>query len=243
MGTVLRALWHLIPAGYPIQVDYIAVEIEEHARKVIQRVFAEVNLDRPGLFHRTDIFRYGNDVRVLAHRRKLPPVHLLIAGVPCQPFSKANTSPDYPSYGLQDERELFTTVHTLYNRLGQPDYIIECTPFAGHLYKDFQQVAEMFGEPALHDMSQYCPQKRSRYCWTSLPSNSRKWHVPGLPLTWQDCLTDGATVPAGAMNQPVLKCPTLMATSNSHSDRNRTTWVRNSDGSERALTVTEKERL
>eukprot|EP00963_Diacronema_lutheri_P006920 scaffold617_cov400-Pavlova_lutheri.AAC.4 len=109
MGTVLRALWHLIPTGYPTQVDYIAVEIEEHARKVIQRVFAEVNLDRPGLFHRTDIFRYGNDVRVLAHRRKVPPVHLLIAGVPCQPFSKANTSPDYPSYGLRDERELFTT--------------------------------------------------------------------------------------------------------------------------------------
>ena len=243
MGTVLRALWHLLPTGYPIQVDYIAVEIEEHARKVIQRVFAEVNLDRPGLFHRTDIFRYGNDVRVLAHRRKLPPVHLLIAGVPCQPFSKANTSQDYPSYGLRDERELFTTVHTIYNRLGQPDYIIECTPFAGHLYKDFQQVAQMFGEPALHDMSQYCPQKRSRYCWTSLPSSSRIWHVPGLPLTWQECLTDGATVPTGAMNQPLLKCPTLMASSNSHSDRHRTTWVQNSDGIERALTITEKERL
>ena len=50
MGTVLRALWHLLPTRYPIQVDYIAVEIEEHARKVVQRVFAEVNLDRPRLF-------------------------------------------------------------------------------------------------------------------------------------------------------------------------------------------------
>ena len=157
MGTVVRALWHLLPAGSPIQIDYIAVEIEEDARQVIQRVFADVHLDRPGLFTRTDIFRYGNDVRTLAQRRKLPKVDLLIAGVPCQPFSKANTSKEHPSYGLRDERELFTTVHHIYCRLGSPDYIIECTPFAGHLQEDFLQIAEMFGEPMLHDLSQYCP--------------------------------------------------------------------------------------
>lgn len=133
MGTVLRALWHLCSVGSPIQIDYIAVEIDDSARRVLQRVFADVNLDRPGLFCWTDIFRYGNDVQTLVHRRKLPPVDLIIAGVPCQPFSWANTSLHHPSYGLRDERELFTSVHALYMKLRQPDYIVECTPFAQHL--------------------------------------------------------------------------------------------------------------
>ena len=242
-GTVLRALWHLIPAGYPVRIDYIAVEIQDYARKVIQRIFADVSLDRPGLFVRSDIFRYGNDVRVLAGRRKLPSVHLLIAGVPCQPFSRANTSLAHPSYGLRDERELFTVVHSIYKRLHKPDYIIECTPFAAHLQEDFQTVSDLFGEPQLHDLSLYCPQQRSRYCWTSLPISSRISHIPGLPLTWQECLQKGATVPTDRQNQPITKCPTLMASSNSHSDRNRSTWVHDHDGNLRPLEVEEKERL
>eukprot|EP00963_Diacronema_lutheri_P008999 scaffold794_cov364-Pavlova_lutheri.AAC.1 len=121
-----------------MQVDYIAVETDPSARSVIRRVFADVNLDRPGMFLRTDIFRYGNDVRHLAHRRKLPKVNLLIAGVPCQPFSRANNSQDYPSQGLRDPRELFTVVHQIYERANRPDFIIECTPFAAHLQQDFQ---------------------------------------------------------------------------------------------------------
>ena len=83
MGTVLRALWHLIPPGATLQIDYIAVELDPEARQVIQRVFADISLDLPGLFSRTDIFRYGNDVRLLTDRRKLPPIDLVIAGVPC----------------------------------------------------------------------------------------------------------------------------------------------------------------
>ena len=243
MGTVLRALWHLLPVGSSLQVDYIAVELEEDARQVIQRVFADVHLDRPGLFCRTDIFRYGNDVRLLAHRRKLPKIDVVIAGVPCQPFSKANTSKEHPSYGLRDERELFTTVQAILHRLDWPDYIVECTPFAGHLQEDFQEVAEMLGEPTLHDLSIYCPQKRVRYCWTSLPTPIPTNQIPGLPLTWQECLEDGAMPPADSLGQPILKCPTLMASSNSHSDRTRSTWVYDKQGAGRPLAISEKERL
>ena len=47
------------------------MELQEDARQVFQRVFVDVHLDRPGLFCRTDIFRYGNDVRLLTNRRKL----------------------------------------------------------------------------------------------------------------------------------------------------------------------------
>ena len=243
MGTVLRALWHLLPPGAPIQIDYIAVELQEDARQVIQRVFADIHLDRPGLFCRTDIFRYGNDVRLLINRRKLPIIDVVIAGVPCQPFSKANTSRQHPSYGLRDNRELFTSVHAILQRLGSTDYIIECTPFAGHLHQDFLEIAEMFGEPTLHDLSLFCPQKRTRYCWTSLPPLTQIYQIPGLPLTWQDCLEDGAHPPTDALKRPILKCPTLMASSNSHSDRSRSTWVVDRDGHMRPLTISEKEKL
>ena len=80
-------------------------------------MFNSVLLARPGLFIREDIFRYGNDVRTLAHRRLLPPVDLLIGGVPCKPFSRANISNRDPPLGLRDVRELFTVVRDIRNRL------------------------------------------------------------------------------------------------------------------------------
>eukprot|EP00894_Picocystis_sp_ML_P002521 jgi/Pico_ML_1/53038/g3658.t1 len=70
----------VIPETAEYTLDYIAVEKDADCRSVIQRVFNQVRLARPGLFARKDIFRYGDDVAALAHRRKLPPVHLLIAG-------------------------------------------------------------------------------------------------------------------------------------------------------------------
>lgn len=109
------------------------------------------------------MFPYGNDVRALAHQRKLPKIDVLIAGVPCQPFSKANTSKEDPRYRLRDERELFTAIEAILHRLDWPDYVVECTPFVGHLQEDFQEVARMLGEPTLHDLSLHCPQKRLRY--------------------------------------------------------------------------------
>ena len=243
MGTVLRALWHLLPTTCPIQVDYIAVEMDPSARSVIRRVFADVNLDRPGMFLRTDIFRYGNDVRHLAHRRKLPKIDMLIAGVPCQPFSRANNSRDYPSHGLRDSRELFTVVHQIYERANRPDYIIECTPFAAHLQQDFQDISLLFGEPTLHDLAEHCPQKRVRYCWTSLPTGGLLPNKTNLPLTWQECLLEGSRVPTDASRMPLLKCPTLMAASHSHSDRSKSSWVYNTSGTLRPLHINEKERL
>jgi len=156
-GTVLRALWNLLPASCPIQVDYIAVEMDPNVRSVIRRVFADVNLDRPGMFLRTDVFPYENDVRHVAHRRKLPKASLLIASVPCQPFSRANNSEDYPSQGLRDPRELFTAVHQIYERAHRRDYIIKCTPFAALLQQDFKDVSLLFGDPTLHNLAEYCP--------------------------------------------------------------------------------------
>ena len=123
------------------------------------------------------------------------------------------------------------------------NYIIECTPFADHLQSDFQHITEMFGEPSLHDLAQYCPQQRKRYCWTSLPSVTKIYHLPGLPLTWQDCLQDGALPPTDALQKLMQKCPTIMASSHSHSDRARTTWVYDLNGTHRALSISEKEQL
>ena len=206
MGTTLRALEHAIPESSNITLDYIAVEENEDCRSVIARVFHQVRLARPGLFTRKDIFRYGNDVTALAHRRKLPQVHLLIAGVPCQPFSRANTDPSKPPLGLYDTRELFTAVAKIYERLRSPDYILECTPFAAHLKTHLDKIAHWFGEPICEDLSKYCAQARVRLCWTSLPPLKHEpEHMGAIPMTWQDCLEPGSKVPLDALNRPRLK--------------------------------------
>eukprot|EP00963_Diacronema_lutheri_P010225 scaffold987_cov426-Pavlova_lutheri.AAC.2 len=64
-----------------------------------------------------------------------------------------------------------------------------------------------------------------------------------IPMTWQDCLEPGSKVPTDALNRPRLKCPTLMASERSHSDRSRSTWVHSQDGTLRPLTISERERL
>eukprot|EP00963_Diacronema_lutheri_P012540 scaffold1810_cov321-Pavlova_lutheri.AAC.1 len=132
MGTVLRAL-ELVCNDRQCQIDYVAVEQDPFCRLVIQRVFNFVRLAVPGLFVRTDIFRLGHDVKTLAGRRKLPSVNLVIAGVPCQPFSRANTTKEAAPLGLLDTRELFSSVRLLLDRLPSTHYVIECTPFADHL--------------------------------------------------------------------------------------------------------------
>ena len=243
MGIVLRALWHLLPTTCPIQVDYIAVEMDPSASSVIRRVFADVNLGRPGMFLETDRFRCGNDVHHLAHRRKLPKTGQLITGVPCQLFSTANNSCDYPSHGLRDLRELFTFVHQIYERANHPNYIIECTPFAAHLQQDFQDIFLLFGEPTLHDLAKHFPHKRIRYCWTSLPTRGQLLDKANVPLSWQECLLEGSRVPTDASHMPLLKCPTLMAASHSHSDRSKSSWMYDISGTLCPLNINEKERL
>eukprot|EP00963_Diacronema_lutheri_P005014 scaffold369_cov425-Pavlova_lutheri.AAC.3 len=244
MGTTLRALEIALPPSTDITIDYIAVERDLDCRSVIQRVFNQVRLARPGLFTRKDIFRYGNDVTILGQRRKLPKVHLLIAGVPCQPFSRANTDQGKPPLGLLDQRELFTAVANIHKRLNSPDFILECTPFATHLESHLDTIAEWFGSRVVEDLSQYGAQARPRLCWTSLPPLEEPQLSTGpVPLTWQECLEAGATVQSDALNRPRLKCPTLMASSRSHSDRAKTTWVHDEGGELRPLSVNERERL
>eukprot|EP00963_Diacronema_lutheri_P006762 scaffold597_cov554-Pavlova_lutheri.AAC.1 len=93
-------------------------------------------------------------------------------------------------------------------------------------------------------MSHYSAQARTRLCWTSFPSQQgNALDLAPLPVTWQDCLDDGARVPLDAIHQPRTKCPTLMASARSHSDRLRSTWVRGTDGKPRPLSTGERERL
>eukprot|EP00963_Diacronema_lutheri_P010957 scaffold1268_cov387-Pavlova_lutheri.AAC.5 len=124
--------------------------VRDHCRTVIQRIFNLVQRDRPGLFLRKDIFRLGHDVTDLVNR-KLPTVDLIIAGVPCQPFSRANP----PGKGLQDDRSLFQTVHKLLVRSQATFYAIECTPFAQHLHKDLEVVQQWLGQAPQHDLNHW----------------------------------------------------------------------------------------
>eukprot|EP00963_Diacronema_lutheri_P002897 scaffold228_cov437-Pavlova_lutheri.AAC.3 len=242
-GTVLRALGLIVPVDSPLMIDYIAVELDAACRSAILRVFHQVRLEHPRLLTRKDIFRYGNDVKALTSRRCLPKVDLIVAGVPCQPFSRANTSATTPPLGLRDVRELFTAVDATKHREKNPDDLIECTPFATHLEKDFGTVNQWFGEPELHDLSLYCAQARHRYCWTSLLARTGSAiEFNAIPLLWQDCLDTGATIPKDGMGHPLLKCPSLMASADSQRDRNQAAWVIAEDYSRRPMTAAERER-
>lgn len=245
-GTVIRALDKAIPPGQNIQVDYVAIEIDTTARLVLQRVYDRVRLNRPDLFVRSDIFRLGNDIKQLTTRRKLPPFHLLLAGLPCQPFSRANNSKESPPLGLLDQRELFTTLAQVLQRLPSIDFIVECTEFAPSLQQDLLLVNEWLQrKPQLHDLSEYCAQNRKRYLWTTIEGTA-------LPieeaLEWRDCLEPDAIPPLDISRQVKKKSPTLMASSahsKSHSDRNGSNRVVLKGNKEitREMTSIEKERL
>eukprot|EP00963_Diacronema_lutheri_P012636 scaffold1842_cov414-Pavlova_lutheri.AAC.1 len=93
-------------------------------------------------------------------------------------------------------------------------------------------------------MAHFSAQQRTRLCWTDLPPPKPQEHLSsGLPLTWQDCLEPGATPPLDNQGLPRLKCPTLMASPGSHSDRSRSTWVMGQNQTLRELTIQERERL
>eukprot|EP00963_Diacronema_lutheri_P010381 scaffold1042_cov345-Pavlova_lutheri.AAC.10 len=218
-GTVIRSLAHVVPNH--VRINYIAVDIKAECRTVIQRVFNLVQRDRPGLFLRKDIFRLGHDVKDLANR-KLLAVDLIIAGVPCQPFSRANPS----RKGLQDDRSLFQTVHKLLVRSQATFYAIECTPFAQHLQKDLDVVQQRLGQASQHDLSHWSAQQRTRLLWSNLDTQNLKPSSKEIvqPLTWQACLRSGWTPPSE-------KAPTLMASwDNTHNVRNGQSLVQQKGG-------------
>ena len=106
-------------------------------------MFNSIHLAQPGLFIREDIIRYNNDVGTLAQRRLLPPMDLMIASVPCEPFWYANTSNRDPPLKLRDVRELFTVVQSIRNRLVRKhSYTIECTPFAPQMQNALERINE-----------------------------------------------------------------------------------------------------
>eukprot|EP00963_Diacronema_lutheri_P005969 scaffold499_cov335-Pavlova_lutheri.AAC.2 len=211
-GTVIRSLAHAVPNH--VRINYIAVDINAECRIFIQRIFTLVQRDRPGLFLRKDIFRLGHDVKDLANR-KLPAVDLIIAGVPCQPFSRANPA----GTGLQDDRSLFQTVHKLLVRSQATFYAIECTVFAQHLHKDLEVVQQWLVQASQHDLSHWSAQHRTRLLWSNLDTENMKPSSIEIvqPLTWQAYLQSGWTAPSE-------KAPTLMANwDNTHIQEGGTT--------------------
>ena len=232
-GTVIRSLARTVPEH--VRINYIAVDINPDCRKVIQRIFSLVQREHPKLFLRNDIFRWGNNVEELLDRR-LSHIDLLIAGVPCQPFSKANPE----GKGLQDERSLFQATHNLIMRRQPTFYAIECTPFAPHLAKDLNQVEQWFGQPTVHDLSKWSAQNRTRLLWSNLNTDNLVPHPTDLaqPLTWQDCLQTGWLAPS-------VKAPTLMASwSNTHNVRSGQSLVgQKGSDNKRHMTPEERELL
>lgn len=131
-GTIIRSLAHTVPSH--VRMNCIAMENSPDCRMVVERVLNLVQRNHRGLYMRKDIFHLGSDVKDLIDRR-LPIVDLIIAGVPCQPFSKANPA----GKGLGDERSLFQTVHKVIMYTKTTFYAIECTLFAQHLQSDLDE--------------------------------------------------------------------------------------------------------
>ena len=127
---------------------------------------------------------------------------LIIAGVPCQPFSRANPA----AKGLQDDRSLFQAVHKLLMHSRVTFYAVECTPFAQHLQKDLEMVQQWLGQPIQHDLSHWSAQLRTRLLRSNLDTKNMKPMSKEIvqPLTWQACLRTSWIAPSD-------KAPTLMA--------------------------------
>ena len=188
-------------------IEYYSVEINPECRTIIKAIYTHLWKTQPGRWHLhpNEICRFGHDAHKIA---TLPKQHFhhLIAGVPCQGFSRANPN----ALGLQDYRQLFTCMAKIMNHHTVDNYLLECTPFHANLTQDLQTINKWFGPPQMVDFSAVTAQRRQRLTWTSKYLDLDNC-TPGH-LKWQDCLQSGTA--------PRNKCPTIMKSINSSWNHN-----------------------
>eukprot|EP00963_Diacronema_lutheri_P006434 scaffold560_cov456-Pavlova_lutheri.AAC.2 len=221
-GTLLHALAAEMP-DY-VRVSYYAVEHDLSAANSLKSASAHVQKLRPHtLLGSVDNINCFGTTIADAKLQELPQIHLLFAGVPCRPFSRAAGS---NGKGLKDPRQCFTKAAELIQIVKPHNFAIECVPFAEHLQKDLETVNTMLQcKPQVHHLDRYTVQKRIRWLWTNIKLDNEqisKTCAESASL-WIDCLMDA--VPQLDVNGvPRRKLATLMASSNTYSDRNKAMW-------------------
>ena len=148
---------------------------------------------------------------------------------------------------MKDPRQCFTQATELIQILKPQFYAIECVPFAEHLQKDLETVNTMLQcKPQVPHLDRYTLQKRIRWLWTNIKVDNEqnsKVCAESAPLSI-DCLVNA--VPQLDVNgMPRRKSATLMALSNTYSDRNKATWVHDTSKAMklRPMTLDEKAKL
>ena len=214
-------------------IEYQAVEIDEASRQALEKVHQ--SLLRKGVPLTPDPFRLSRHVdhdcqkisqKFWLHRQFLQQADLVVAGPPCQPWSKASRG---AAAGANDDRDGFPTVMRLKTEGCLGTYhIVETVPTDLPLDARLEEVLGV-------SQTVYCgaqTRKRILYSNLSLPQEP---HRP----TWQECL-DAAKQGSTA---PRERSPTLCASRNTHSSRSKASWVTGSDGVLRELTIEERECL
>ena len=222
-GTLLHALAAELP-DY-VRVSYYAVEKDLAAANSLKSAFAHVQKLRPHTFlGSVDNVNCFGSTLIDLKQQELPCIHLLFAGVPCQPFSRVAKN---NAKGLKDHRECFTQVSEIIQLVQPQSFAVECVPLAEHLKEDLQVINSMLRcKPQVHHLDRYTAQRRIRWLWTNIKLDDEqitRTCVESAPL-WIDCLSH-AVPQLDTNGLPRRKSATLMASSNTYSDRNKSMWV------------------
>ena len=258
--TCLRAIQQLCSTTTDIvSVDYQAVEKDPRVRTTINQVHQQLLLDPkvPITSHpwRLDELADHNcqllDPRHSVVKAFLQSADLVIAGSPCQPWSKASSNPQ----GFKDPREGFTKLMELKRHLGpQTSFAFENVPFHPKLIEKGQltSIEQQLGphQKILCHGSQY----RERWIFSNMTLTSANKNDPPL-RTWQQCLDAAAAhekrPPATVQprQQHRRRSHALMASRNTYSERPGEdggappNWVIQPNKQARSMNIAEREAL
>jgi hypothetical protein len=141
-----------------LQVEVRAVEMDAACRRLTMQRFPEEDQTVTTV-----------QQALLCPVAELKLVDLLVGGFPCQDVSSANKA----GQGLAGRRSgLFFDVLELVRRvrLGNGDFVLECTDFSGNHTAHFRLVGELLGfSPVILCASDISPGRRKRAFWTSFP--------------------------------------------------------------------------
>ena len=190
-------------------IRYRAVETDKKCRALIVRRYMDLQAQHPQLFKDDcdQIFSWKVDMHDLVPhwtrtndqgRRvgQTPLVDLVLCGVDCRPFSRANPKAN----GLKDSKSLFQVTWDILTELRRRNprlsFLCECVVFGErgrsfHLAEDRRHVDSEFlklgGRHDEMDLSLFCGQTRTRSIWHNLvyePLTEMEFVAP----TWDDVL-------------------------------------------------------